>query len=121
MAGMRLVPGVAVAVLAAALGAAGCSAESTAAEDGEVFAATACMNFVEVYVGASSGEVDLAEGVEKIRQARDLAEAAAARDDQYAPLAGHLAVMYESMGTNDFGLEAGLRAVQDDCEPLLPE
>lgn len=110
----------AVYVVAAAL-LAGCSAESTAPEDGEVFAGAACMNFVEVYVGASTGEVSPGAAVEKIKQARDLAEAAATRDSAYDLLAGYLALMHDAMGTDDVALESSLLGVQGECEPLLPD
>jgi hypothetical protein len=110
-----------LSALAVASLVAGCSVESTDPGDGaDAFAVAACMNFVEVFVRTNSGEIGTAEGIEKIKQARDLAGFAAGRDGQYEPLADELSAMYDAIGVSDSGLSAALIGVQEECDPLLP-
>jgi hypothetical protein len=111
------------AVIVAALASLpGCaSGQGSEAGDAEAFAGTACMTFVEVYVGVQDEGMTFEEGKAKIADARDLAGAAASRDRRYRTLADDLSAMHSAMGVDDAALRAALMDVQADCDPLIPK
>jgi hypothetical protein len=95
---------------------AGCAAEVA---ESDVMAGAACVGFAEVYVATAEGKMDPLEGMERIRDARDLAAEAAGLDRRYQDLADDLAAMYAAMGASDAALSEALANVHGSCDPLL--